>query len=169
MVEAARRNAERAGLAIAFRAQSATDLDDPPGTFDGAYCGAAIHHVPSRGLRVETLGRLRRSLTPDGVLVLAVDSRAPRSLFSRSRLVDLLRALGRALPGPWTLSEPGDRYMRAVSNASDPLIPVFFHDYADSGEVRGELESAGFRAEEAAPGWWICRNPDCGTLSFLLG
>ena len=72
------------------------------------------------------------------------------------RLMDLLRALGRTLPGPWTLSEPGDRYMRAVSHASDPLTPVFSHDYADSAEPRGELESAGFRAEEVAPEWWIC-------------
>jgi hypothetical protein len=84
--------------------------------------------------------------------------RGPRGwVLSRSRLVDRLRALGRRLGLAHALSEPGDGYMREVSEASDPSRPCFFHDFDRPAEVRDELEAAGFRAHEATPGWWVCR------------
>ncbi|MFQ5793379.1 MAG: class I SAM-dependent methyltransferase, partial [Acidobacteriota bacterium] len=157
MIEAATRNATRDGLDITFRVQSATDLDDPPGSFDGAYWAGSYHHIPGRALRVETLRRIAGALTPDGVLILMVVYRGPRGLLSRSRLVDLLRRAGPRLGRKWQLSEPGDGYMRELSEASDPQEPCFFHDFSGPGEVRVEIEAAGLSADEVSPGWWICR------------
>jgi len=82
--------------------------------------------------------------------------RVKRGLLSRSRLVDLLRRAGTRLSGPWRLSEPGDGYMREVSEASDPREAVFFHDFFDPQEVGVELGAAGLLAEEVNRGWWVC-------------
>jgi SAM-dependent methyltransferase len=157
MVEAARLNAAREGLDIAFRIQGVTELDEPPGSFDGAYWAGSYHHVPGQALRAETLRRIARALTPDGPLILMVVYRAPRGFLSRSRLVDLLRKAGARLSRTWRLSEPGDGYMRHLSEASDPREACFFHDFSGPAEVKAELEAARLNAEEVSPGWWICR------------
>jgi SAM-dependent methyltransferase len=157
MIEAARENAAEAGLAIKFRVQSVTELDDPPGSFDGAYLPVSLQHVPGHRRRVDALRRIGRALSPDGVLILWVQYRGPRSFFSRSRLVDALRTVAVRLPGPWRVSEPGDGYMREVSEASDPRTAIFFHRYAGPGEVASEVGGAGFSAEQVAEGWWVCR------------
>lgn len=157
MIEAAKLNAEREGLGITFRVQSVTELDDPPGSFDGAFWAGSYHHVPGRVLRVETLRRIRGALTSDGVLILMVVYRGPRGLLSRARLVDLLRRAGRALGKSWRLSELGNGYIREVSEAGDPREACFFHDFSSSEEVRAEIEIGGFSAEEVAPGWWVGR------------
>jgi len=157
MVEAARANAQREGLAITFRVQSVTDLDDPPGSFDGAYWGGSYQHIPGHALRIETLRRIMQGLTPEGALILVAGYGEERGLLSRSRLVDLLRKALRALPGPWRQSEPGDVYMRETSEASDPQAPCFYHVFSTAGEVQAEIQAAGFTAEEVSPGWWVCR------------
>jgi len=157
MVEAARANAAGAGLALELRVGSVTELDAPPGTFDGAYFAGSLHHIPGRARRVGALARIRRALTADGALLLVVVYRGPRGLVSRSRLVDLVRRVGARLPGGPRLSEPGDGWMREVSEASDPREAIFFHDYDGPAEVRAELEAAGFVGAEARPGWWVCR------------
>jgi len=157
MVEAAQANAEREGLAITFRVQSATDLDDPPGSFDGTYWAGSYQHIPGQALRIETLRRIMQGLTPDGALILLVAYGEERGLLSRSRLVDLLREALSLLPGGWRLSEPGDVYMRETSEASDPQAPCFYHVYSTAAEVQAEIEAAGFTAEEVSPGWWVCR------------
>ncbi|MBI3030216.1 MAG: class I SAM-dependent methyltransferase [Candidatus Rokubacteria bacterium] len=158
MIEAARANAQRERLGITFTVQSATELDEPPGSFDGAFWSGSYHHVPGRALRVETLGRIRRALTPEGVLILTVLYRGRRGLLSRSRLVDLLREVGRRLSRTWRLSESGDGYMRELSEASDPREACFFHDFSGPGEARAEIEAAGLSGEEVGPGWWVCRS-----------
>ena len=157
MVEAARANAQREGLVITFRVQSATDLDEPPGSFDGAYWGGSYQHIPGHALRIETLRRIMQGLTPEGALILVAAYGEERGLLSRSRLVDLLRKALRVLPGPWRQSEPGDVYMLETSQASDPQAPCFYHVFSTAAEVRAEIEAAGFRAEEVSPGWWVCR------------
>jgi SAM-dependent methyltransferase len=159
MVEAAKVNAEGEGLDITFRVQSVTDLDEPPGSFDGAYWAGSYHHVPGRPLRTQALRRIMRALTPDGVLILMVMYRGRRGLLSRSRLVDLLRKVGSGLARTTGLSEPGDGCLREPSEASDPRETCFFHDFERPDEVRVELEAAGLRSEEVAPGWWVCRPP----------
>lgn len=157
MVEAARALALREGLQVEFRVQDATRLDEPPASFDGAFWAASYQHVPGRGLRVETLRRIARALTPDGVLILMVLYRKPLGLLSRTRLVDLLRRAGATLRSGRPFSEPGDALVREISEASDPREACFFHDFAGPGEVRGELEAAGFSPLEEAPRWWVCR------------
>jgi len=159
MVMAARANAEQEGLAITFRVQSVTDLDGPPGSFDGAYWAGSYQHVPGRALRIDTLRRIAQALAPDGVLILMAAFGEERGLLSRSRFVDLLRKALATLLGRVRLSEPGDVYMRETSEASDPQDPVFFHVFATPAEVRAEIEAAGFTADEVAPGWWLCRPP----------
>jgi len=157
MVDAAQANAQREGLAITFRVQSATDLDEPPDSFDGAYWAGSYQHVPGRALRIETLRRIKQGLTPDGVLILLIAHGEERGILSRSRLVDLLRKALRLLPGGWRLSEPGDVYLRETSDASDPQAPCFYHVFLTAAEVQAEIEAAGFAAEEASPFSWICR------------
>lgn len=157
MIAAARANARREGLGIEFRVQSMTELEEPPGSFDGAFCTAALNHVPGKALRVAVLARVARALGPDGVLVLGVIYREPLGLLSRTRLVDFLRVVGARLLGPGRFSEPGDGWMREVSEASDPGVPVFLHAYPGPEGVRREIEAAGFSAEEVAPAWWVCR------------
>ena len=157
MIEAARENARREGLAIEFRVQSATEIADPPGSFDGAFCAGACNHIPGRALRVETLRRIGRALAPGGALLLGVVYRRRLGLLSRARVVDFLRVLGAKVVGPGRFSEPGDGWMRDVSAASDSRAPVFFHKFAGPGDVRGELEAAGLSATEVAPGWWVGR------------
>jgi hypothetical protein len=49
--------------------------------------------------------------------------------------------------------------MIEVSEGSDPARACFFHHYDGARAVRGELEAAGFVAEEVRPGWWLCRRP----------
>ncbi len=156
MIEAARASAARLGLAIDFRVQSATSLDEAPGSYDAAFFGGSLHHIPGRSLRIETLTRVRRALTPPGVLILMVMYRERRGLLSRSRGVDAVRVLARALGGGPRFSEPGDSDMCEVSHGSDPARACFFHNYGGPGEIRGELQAAGFTAQEAMPGWWVC-------------
>ena len=166
MIEAARANAQQEGLAVTFRVQSATELDEPPDSFDGGYWAGSYHHIPGRALRIETLRRIMRALTRDGALVLMVVYREKRGLLSRSRLVDLLRNARRRIAGPRWLSEPGDVYMRETSEASDPQAPCFFHDFSTAAEVRAEIEAAGFTAEEeVSAGWWVCRRPPSSSPS----
>jgi SAM-dependent methyltransferase len=156
MIEAARRLAAEAGLAIEFRVQNVLDLDAPPASFDGAFFGASLHHVPGRARRIAALARIGRALTPDGVLLVTI-AYDDRRLLSRSRLVDLCRRAGARLLGPERFSEPGDSLMRDVSETSDPRTWIFFHNYSGPDEARAEIEAAGFEAQETAPGWWVCR------------
>ena len=156
MIEAARQLAREAGLAIEFRVRSVTDLDEPPGSYDAVYLGSPLHHIPGRAQRIAMLGRIRRALSPDGVLLVIVAYRDCRP-WSRSRLVDVLRRVGARVLGPGRVSEPGDGWMREVSQASDPQTVIFFHDFDGPDDLRGELERAGFAGGEVKPGWWVCR------------
>ena len=44
--------------------QSATDLDEPPGSLDEIFWAGSYHHVPGRALRIETLRRIARAPRP---------------------------------------------------------------------------------------------------------
>jgi len=164
MIEVARANAQRMGVSIDFRVESATTLAEPPGSYDGAFFAGSLHHIPGRALRIDTLRRIAAALAPGAVLLLMVVYRQPRGLISRSRFVDAVRTAAARLGWSARLSEPGDGYMREVSEGSDPRRACFFHDYDQPSDVRRELEAAGFFAQEVAPCWWVChpgRAPLC--------
>ena len=44
----------------------------PDNYFDKVYCIAALHHIPSDGLRLKSMEELKRVLKPKGILVLTV-------------------------------------------------------------------------------------------------
>ena len=155
MIEAARQSAARLGVAVDFRVESVTNVSPSLGSFDGVFFGGSLHHVPGRAVRITTLARLAQVLTASGVLIVMVHYRDPRSLLSRSRLVDGTRRLLRAA-GARNVSEPGDGYMREVSEGSDPRHACFFHHYDGPSEVRAELRAAGFAGDEVSRGWWVC-------------
>jgi SAM-dependent methyltransferase len=157
MIEAARRNGRDLGLAIDFRVQSATDLEEPSASYDGAFFSGSFQHVPGRALRTDTLRRIGWTLKPKGVLILSVSYREPLGLVSRTRVVDWLRTLGARVLGLRRFAEPGDGYIRDVSEASDSREAVFLHTFRTPAEVRSEIESAGLFPEEVASGWWVCR------------
>jgi len=157
MVDAARRRAEALETSVEFRVQSATELDETAGSYDAAFCGGSLHHIPGRALRIETLRRIAGTLVPAGVLILLVVYRERRGVLSRSRLVDFVRTLARALGAGAAVAEPGDGYMAEVSEASDPRRACFFHHYDGAPDIARELEAAGLAAREVRPGWWVCR------------
>lgn len=157
MIGGARAGAGRLGLSIEFRVQSVTALDEPCGSFDAAVFAGSLQHLPGRALRVDTLGRIARALRPAGVLLLMVRYTPRRGVLSRGRLVDAVRAVAGRVGCGRGVSEPGDTYMREVSEGSDPARSCFFHYYAGAVAVRAELEAAGLRAHEEAQGWWVCR------------
>ena len=74
MIAAARAGAAREGLAIDFRVQSVTELNDPPNSYDGAYFAVSLQHVPGRARRIDALrlhragARPRRRARPRGDL-----------------------------------------------------------------------------------------------------
>jgi len=69
MIEVARRDTERAGIANAtFALGDATELDFPDSSFDGAISRFSIHHIPAPGRVFEQLARV---VAPGGRVVLA--------------------------------------------------------------------------------------------------
>jgi 2-polyprenyl-3-methyl-5-hydroxy-6-metoxy-1,4-benzoquinol methylase len=163
MIDAARRSAARLGVRVDFRVASVVDLDVRDGTFHAVFFAGSLHHLPGREARIRTLGRIAAALMPEGVLIIMVHYREPRTLLSRSRLVDATRTLARGVG--LRASEPGDGYMREVSAGSDPGRACFFHFYDGPTAVRAELQAAGLTADEVSQGWWICRAPQrCATV-----
>lgn len=149
MIERARAEAAAAGIAVTFEVKSVTDLDEPPGSFDQVRFSANVYaYIPSRALRVDVLRRVHAALREDGTLVFSTYNRraSPRGI--RSSLRDLVRALlGRASwdgRGP----EPGDRWVRSVSEASSPDSPLCFCHHATVEEVADEIRQAGLVLEE---------------------
>jgi len=69
MIEVARRDTERAGIAnTTFALGDATELDFPDSSFDGAISRFSIHHIPAPGRVFEQLARV---VAPGGRVVLA--------------------------------------------------------------------------------------------------
>jgi ubiquinone/menaquinone biosynthesis C-methylase UbiE len=96
----ARAEAERRGLAVAFRAGDATALDLPAGSFDVVTCRAAFHHFPEPA---RVLAEMARVAKPGGTLLVAdllgSEDPARAALHDRiERLCDPTHV--RALPEP---------------------------------------------------------------------
>ncbi len=77
MIEAARRNASRAGVEVGFQVGVAEALPFSDGTFDLVVSQLAIHHLPD-DLRPAAFGDMRRVLKPGG-RCLIIDFEPPKS------------------------------------------------------------------------------------------
>src|SRR5207249_3300947 len=77
MIEAARRNASKAGLEVGFQVGVAEALPFSDGTFDLVVSQLAIHHLPD-DLRPAAFGDMRRVLKPGG-RCLIIDFEPPKS------------------------------------------------------------------------------------------
>ncbi|MBU4205041.1 class I SAM-dependent methyltransferase, partial [Patescibacteria group bacterium] len=55
-----------------FEVQDLLDLSFPENNFDKIYCIAALHHIPSKELRLKALQEMKRVLKPKGILILTV-------------------------------------------------------------------------------------------------
>jgi SAM-dependent methyltransferase len=128
-----------------------------------------LSYVASRAERVRLLGSLGALLSPTAAarLVLSVPSRY-RVLLPHQ----LLYALRRALSRPARLAtEPGDVFYRR-SMQGGGACDLYYHLYSP-GEIRAELEEAGFVIERLGPESvihesWTCRWPAVAGLDRLL-
>jgi len=130
----AEENARRRGLSIITFVQDMTRLDVPASSYDvawlasGAYCS-----IPTRRLRLEMLGRVRRALKPGGHFLcqfLISDEPEFRAGWESIRRVFAWLTLGNLA------YEPGDRLVGGVE---------FAHYFASLDKVRSEFEAGGFR------------------------
>jgi SAM-dependent methyltransferase len=132
-------NARRRGQAIEVLVQDMSRLDVPESSYDAVWLtSGAYSSIPTRRLRLELLGRIRRSLRPGGHLLL-------QFLFSdRPEFRPGGELLRRAFS--WlTLGNLG--YARG-----DRLVSGFeyAHFFASAGEIRSELEAGGFEVLDLA-------------------
>jgi SAM-dependent methyltransferase len=137
----AEENARHRGQSIKVLVQDMCRLDLPESTYDLAWLtsGGCYSSIPTRGLRVDVLGRIRRSLKPGGCFIcqflISGDQEFRRGAESLRRLFSRL-TLG-------NLSyEPGDRLLNGLE---------FAHYFSGADEVRSELEAGGFQVLHLSP------------------
>ena len=131
----AEENLRQRGFSIRTLVQDISRLDLPESRYDLAWLtsGGCYSSLPTRRLRVEVLGRVRRALRPGGFFLcqflFAGEPESGRSGESLRRLVSRL-TLGRPS------YERGDRLLNGVE---------FAHYFAGEADVRAEFEEGGFR------------------------
>lgn len=128
-------NLRRRGQTIKMLVQDMCRLDLPESSFDVAWLtsGGCYSSVPTRRLRLDVLGRIRRSLKPGGYFLcqfLVSDERESRRAAESFR-----RFLARLTLGNLSY-EPGDRLLNGLE---------FAHYFSGADEIRSELEAGGFR------------------------
>ena len=158
MVARARETAREAGLAIEFAVGEPLSWPASGAPFDAIYFSPGIYsHIPGRARRVQTLARLRTLLAPDGLIIVEPVLAQPLPLLSRTRIVDLVRRVGRRL-GVRRLGEPGDHLYRSHGLVRAPISHRFVHRFRDHAEAEAELADAGLivadRIEDAC---WVVR------------
>lgn len=143
MVALARERARQAGLTLELAVAEPLTLPASVGRFDAVYFSPGIYaHIPGRDRRVRTLSRLRELLAPGGLIVVG-PVLAPRlRAFSRARLVDALRKVGRRA-GFHRLAEPGDHFYRGHALDRAVTSHRYIHYFATSGEAEMEMAEAG--------------------------
>lgn len=132
-------NARRRGRTIEVLVQDVCRLDVPGSFYDSAWLtSGAYSSVPTRRLRIELLGRVRRALKPGGHFLcqfLFSDDREFRPAGELLRRVFSWLTLG-------NLSyERGDRLVAGGE---------FAHFFGGPDEARSEFEEAGFRVLDLA-------------------
>ena len=137
MIDAARRQAQRASLRISFEVADLYDLPYPDNAFDYLLLtNVAYSYLFPRARRIRFLQRAYALLRPGGVFVVSFAfKREAESPGRRVVARQLLEAVRRWAP---SYLEPGDRI------ASGHLLHSFAPD-----ELRGEFEETGFALREA--------------------
>lgn len=102
--------------------------------FDAALCIAAIHHLPTKGLRLKALAELRRVLRSRGALLVTAWSRWQLKMFGR--------ALKTWLTSPAWLFEFGD--VKVSWSTHGGRYFRFYHLFT-KGELRRLVEEAGLK------------------------
>lgn len=131
----AEENAGRRGQPIKVLVQDICRLELPGSSYDLAWLtsGGCYSSIPTRRLRVEVLGRIRRSLKPGGYFLC-------QFLFSDGSKSRRGGEFFRRLFSWITLGnlsyERGDRLLNGLE---------FAHDFSGADEVRSEFEAGGFR------------------------
>jgi ubiquinone/menaquinone biosynthesis C-methylase UbiE len=158
MIDRARERAQAAGLAIEFVVGEPLTWPAPGAPFDAIYFSPGIYsHIPGRARRVRTLARLRGLLARGGLIVLGPILSPPLPRLSRTRLVDALRRVGRAV-GVRRLAEPGDHYYRGHALERTPVSYRYVHRFRDGAEAEAELADAGLRVTDRLDETcWIAR------------
>jgi SAM-dependent methyltransferase len=149
MIELARAEATRARVRVTFEVKSVTELDCLPGSFDHVLFSVNVYaYIASRARRVDTLRRVRTALREGGGLVFSTYNRRASFRGVRNTLRDLARACLGSVSRNGRGPEPGDRWVRSVSEASAPDSPLCFCHHATVEEVTEELAHAGLVLEE---------------------
>lgn len=149
MIELARLEAARAEVSVTLEVKSATELDYPPGSFDHVFFSANVYaYIPSPARRVDTLRRVHTALREGGTLVFSTYNRRAFPWGFRNSLRDLARALLGRVSWNGRGPEPGDRWVRSVSEASAPDSSLCFCRAATVEEVTEEVRQAGLVLEE---------------------
>jgi len=149
MIELARAEATRQGMRVVFETKSVTDLDYSECAFDHVLFSPQVYgYIPSRQLRVETLRRVRHILSEEGIVVFSAYNRTGMRQGIRDRLRDRFRWLSKLVFQDHFGSEPGDRWVRAVSEASSHRSPACFCHFATVEEVTAEIRESGLCLNE---------------------
>jgi len=148
MIALARERARNLGLSIELAVAEPLTLPASAGRFDAVYFSPGIYaHIPGRDRRVRTLARLRDLLVPNGLIVVGPVLAPPLRAFSRARLVDALRRVGRR-GGFRRLAEPGDRFYRGDALDRAATSYRYIHYFRDSDEAEAEMAEAGLVVSE---------------------
>ncbi|MBN1912956.1 MAG: nucleotidyltransferase family protein [Candidatus Omnitrophica bacterium] len=154
MIEAASGLAAKEGLSIDFETLSATRLDYRE-QFDYCYFSGGVYSsIPAKGLRLEAIRRVMRSLKPQGSLYLSIGIRRKRHFYSPANLVDILRSVLRFFLRDKILSEPGDAFISEISPLSTGKERIFHHFFCSFQAIENELRASGLDLKVLQPGLW---------------
>jgi len=149
MIEQARREAAHAGVTVTFEVKSVTAFDAPPNSFDHVLFSLLVYaYIPSPGRRIDTLKRVRGALRKGGTVVFSAYNRKAIPASPKDSLRDGARRLMRWLAPNGGAPEPGDRWVRGVSEASRADSPLCFCHFATVEEVEDEIRQAGLSLEQ---------------------
>ena len=139
MVDQAKQNAYRSGLAIEGLVQEISRLDVTDGAYDVVWLSTAMYScVPTRKKRIEMLERICNALQPNGFLVCQFHWGANSHYSSKSKTEKLRKALAWLTLGNISY-EPGDMLWYNIE---------FIHSFTSLEELRTEFTAAGFEISQ---------------------
>jgi SAM-dependent methyltransferase len=133
MIEAAKANAERAGVQIHGFVQELSRLEVPPESYDVVWLSARMYScIPTRIRRVEFLQRVHRALRPGGHFFCQFYWGAPEKFSSG---VEWVRRAFSIFTLGNRAYEPGDALLNNIE---------FIHGFQSEDELRTEFAAGGF-------------------------